>query len=148
MPEVGGNFVFASYDDVGDKKALIIGALLGVGGRQPIMDALHDAVDVLKKAKDSLRVMHIVKEDEVIGTVRFRPNHVLSLKSTQSIDCLAWPQKQIHINVKLKNMILPIRKGDVVGTLAMGGEKAKTVTIVAAESISKPTLIERLTRLY
>jgi serine-type D-Ala-D-Ala carboxypeptidase (penicillin-binding protein 5/6) len=148
MPRVGGNFVFASYDDVDSKKVLIIGALFGVDGKEPIMDALDDSLNVLQKTKGALQLMQIVKKDEVIGTVNFRPNHILSLKCAQSIDCLAWPQKQFHLRVELKNMILPIRKGDVVGKLTIEEEGTKTATIVAADSMSKPTLLERLTRLY
>jgi len=148
MPRVGGNFVFASYDDMGPKKVLIIGALLGVDGKKPIMDALDDSLNVLQKTKGALQLMHIIKKDEVIGTVSFRPNHILSLKCAQSIDCLVWHQKHFHLKVELKNMTLPIRKGDVVGTLTIEEESTKTATIVAAESVSKPTLVERLTRLY
>jgi D-alanyl-D-alanine carboxypeptidase (penicillin-binding protein 5/6) len=148
MPRVGGNFVFASYDDVDSKKVLIIGALFGVDGKEPIMDALDDSLHVLQKTKGALQLMQIVKKDEVIGTVSFRPNHILSLKCEQSIDCLAWPKKQFHLKVELKNMVLPIRKGDVVGKLTIEGDSTKTATIVAADSISKPTLLERLTRLY
>ena len=148
MPRVGGNFVFASYDDVDSKKVLIIGALLGVDGKKPIMDALDDSLNVLQETKGALQLMHIVKKDEVIGTVSFRPNHILSLKCAQSIDCFAWPQKQFHLKIKLRNMTLPIRKGDVVGTLTIEKESTKTTKIVAAESVSKPTLVERLTRLY
>jgi hypothetical protein len=112
------------------------------------MDALDDSLNVLQETKGALQLMHIVKKDEVIGTVSFRPNHILSLKCAQSIDCLAWPQRQFHLKVKLKNMILPIRKGDVVGTLTVEEKSKKTAKIVAAESVSKPTLLERLTRLY
>ena len=148
MPKIGGNFVFASYDDVGSRQVLIIGALLGVGGKKPIMDALYDSIDVLKKVKSLVHTAHLVKKDEIIGTVRFRPNHILSLKCAQSIDSLVWPQREFHLNVKLKDMILPIRKGDVVGKLTMEGKNTQTVNIAAAESISKPTLLERLTRWY
>ncbi len=148
MPKAGGNFVFASYDNVGTKQVLIIGALLGVGGKKPIMDALYGSIDVLNKVKGVLHITPLIKKDEIIGTVRFRPNHILSLKCAQSIESLAWPQKAFHLNVKLKDMILPIRKGDVVGKLTLEGKNTQTADIVAAKSISKPTLLERLTRLY
>jgi hypothetical protein len=44
-------------------------------------------------------------------------------------------------------MILPIHKGDTVGTLTLTGENPQTAKIVAAQSIPKPSLLERLTRL-
>ncbi len=147
IPEIGGNFVFASYDNVGNRKPLIIGALLGVGGKQPIMDALNDALGVLKKTKGALRLMHVVKKGETIGTVKFRPNHVLSLECTRTLDRIVWPQKQLHLKVTLKKLTLPIHKNDVVGTLTIAGENAQTEPIIAAQSMSKPNLLERLTRL-
>ena len=147
MPRVGGNFVFASYHDVGNRQVLIIGALLGVQGRKPIMDALYGALDILKTTKGAVQSMHLVKKDEVIGTVSFRPNQVLSLRCAQSIDSIAWPGRQFRLTVKLKQMILPIHKGDTVGTLTLTGENPQTATIVAAQSIPKPSLLERLTRL-
>jgi serine-type D-Ala-D-Ala carboxypeptidase (penicillin-binding protein 5/6) len=146
MPRVGGNFVFASYDDVGGGNILIIGALFGVGGRKPIMDALNGALDVLQKTKESLQLMHVVKKDEQIGTVTFRPGHVLSLQTTQPIDSIVWPQKELHLDVQLKQMTLPIRRGDILGTVTLAGRNPQKTTIVAAQSISKPTLFERLTR--
>jgi len=148
MPRVGGNYVFASYHDVGGEKVLIIGALFGVQGRRPIMDALNGALDVLKNTKDALRLMHVVKKGEQIGTVSFRPNHVLSLQCTQPIDSIVWPQRDLHLNVQLKKMTLPIRKGDILGTVTLEGGKPQTTTIVAAQSVSAPSLHERLTRLY
>ena len=82
----------------------------------------------------------------MIGTVNFRPNHVLSLKCAQSIDAIVWPGRGFHINVKLKPMILPIHEGDALGTLTTAGENPQSIKILAAESITKPTLLERLTR--
>jgi D-alanyl-D-alanine carboxypeptidase (penicillin-binding protein 5/6) len=146
MPRVGGNFVFASYVNVGSRQVLIIGALLGVGGRQPIMDALNGAVDILKTTKGAVQLMHLVKKDEVIGTVNFRPNHVLSLLCARSIESVAWPGRKFHIKVNLKPMILPIHEGDDVGDLTITGEKPQSTRIIAAESIPKPTLLEKLAR--
>ena len=148
MPKVGGNFVFASYDMVGNQKILIIGALFGVWGKAPIMDALNGAVDVLQKTKESLQLMRVVKKQEQIGTVTFRPNQVLSLQSSNSIDSIVWPQRELHLNVQLKQMNLPIQEGDVLGTVTLEGENPQETTIVAAQSIPAPTLIERLTRTY
>ncbi len=148
MPRVGGNFVFASYDIVGNRNLLIIGSLFGVGGRAPIMDALNGAVDVLEKTKQSLQLMQVVKKQEQIGTVTFRPNHVLTLQVSEPIDCIVWPQREFHLNVQLKPMTLPIREGDILGTVTVEGENPQETTIVAAQSIAAPTLIERMTRLY
>ncbi len=145
MPRVGGNFVFASYDDIGGNNILIIGALFGVGGRKPIMDALNGAVDVLQKTKESLQLMHVVKKDEQIGTVTFRPGRVLPLQISQPIDSIVWPKKELHLNVQLKQMTLPIQKGDILGTVTLEGRNPQKTTIVAAQSILKPTLFERLT---
>ncbi len=146
MPRAGGNFVFASYDDVGSQDLLIIGALFGVGGREPIMDALHGALDVLQKTKGALQLMHVVKKEEQIGTVTFRPNHVLSLQTTQPIDSIVWPQKELHLDVQLKPMTLPIRKGDILGAVTLEGENPQKTMIVAGQSIAPPTLLERLKR--
>ena len=148
MPRVGGNFVFASYADVGGQNILIIGAVLGVGGRQPIMDALHGALDVLQETKESLRLLHVVKKDEQIGTVTFRPKHVLSLQTTNSIDTIVWPQRKLHLDVQLQKITLPIRKGDILGLVTLEGRNPQTTTIAAMQSISKPSLLERLTRSY
>jgi D-alanyl-D-alanine carboxypeptidase (penicillin-binding protein 5/6) len=148
MPRVGGNFVFASYHRVGSRNLLIIGALFGVMGKKPIMDALNGALVVLQKAKESLQLMHVVKKEEQIGTVTFRPGHVLSLQSTQSIDSIVWPQKELHLNVQLKQLSLPIRKGDILGTVTLEGANPQKATIAAAQSISAPTLMERLKRWY
>jgi serine-type D-Ala-D-Ala carboxypeptidase (penicillin-binding protein 5/6) len=148
MPRVGGNFVFASYHRVGSRNVLIIGALFGVRGKAPIMDALNGALAVLQKTKESLRWMQVVKKGEPIGTVRFRPNHVLSLRSTQSIDSIVWPQEELRLNVKLKQMPLPIQKGDILGTVTLEGGTAQAAPIAALQSISAPSLLERLTRLY
>jgi serine-type D-Ala-D-Ala carboxypeptidase (penicillin-binding protein 5/6) len=146
MPRVGGNFVFASYDNVGNRQVLIIGAVLGVGGRKPIMDALNGGLHILKTTKAALQPIHLVKQNEVIGTVNFRPNHVLSLTCAQSIDSIAWPGKQFHIEVNLKPMILPIHVGDTVGTLTITGENPQSTAILAAQTVPEPTLLERLTR--
>ncbi len=148
MPQVGGNFVFASYDEVGGNKVLLIGALFGVRGKAPIMDALNGALDVLQETKGSLHLMRVVKEQEQIGTVSFRPNHVLSLQTTQPIDSIVWPRKELHLHVELKQMALPIRKGDILGTVTLEGKNPKTTEIAAAQSIARPTLLERLTRTY
>jgi hypothetical protein len=112
------------------------------------MDALHGALNVLQKTKESLRWMQVVKKGEPIGTVRFRPNHVLSLQCTQSIGSIVWPQEELRLNVKLKQMPLPIRKGAILGTVTLEGGAAQEAPIAAAQSISAPSLLERLTRLY
>lgn len=148
MPRVGGNYVFASYANIGNQNLLIIGALFGVRGRKPIMDALNGAVDILKKAKESLRLTRVVQKDEQIGMVTFRPKHVLSLQVTKPIDTIVWPQKQLHLNVQLQHMTLPIRKGDILGTLTLEGKNPQKVAIAAAQSITVPTILERLKRSY
>lgn len=146
MPKAGGNFVFAAYDAVENRNVLLIGALFGVEGKKPIMDALNGAVDVLQKTAESLRVIHVVKKDEQIGTVTFRPGQVLSLLATQPIDSIAWPNREIHLNVQMKELILPIQKGDILGTVSLEGKNPEQTTIVAAQTIAAPTLFERLTR--
>ncbi len=148
MPRVGGNYVFASYDNVDNQNILIIGALFGVGGKKPIMDALDGALDVLQKTKESLRLIHVVTKDQQIGMVTFRPKHVLALQITKPIDSIAWPQKVLHLNVQLQKMTLPIRKGDILGTVTLEGRNPQKVTIAAAQSVSAPTFRERLTRSY
>jgi len=146
MPKAGGNFVFAAYEAVENRNVLLIGALFGVEGKKPIMDALNGAVDVLQKTAESLRVIHVVKKDEQIGTVTFRPGQVLSLLATQPIDSIAWPNREIHLNVQMKELILPIQKGDILGTVSLEGKNPEQTTIVAAQTIATPTLFERLTR--
>ena len=146
MPKAGGNFVFASYHVIDDRNMLIIGAMFGVEGQKPIMNALNGALDVLQKTKESLQLMHVVKKDEQIGSVTFRPGHVLSLQTAQPIDSIVWPKKELHLNVQLKQLTLPIQKGDILGTVTLEGKDPQKTSIVAAQSIPEPTLFERLTR--
>jgi len=84
--------------------------------------------------------LSVADKGEQIGTVTFRPNHVLSLRTTEPIEAIVWPQRELHLTVQLKQMTLPIQKDDILGTVTLDGETPQKVTVAAAQSMSAPAL--------
>lgn len=145
MPQIGANYVFASEHFVGYKKVLIIGAIFGSNGKEPLMDALKGAIKAVNSVKSALQLKCILKEGQVIGELSYPNGFKTKLIATESIYSIMWPGKHLEYKFALRKKInLPIAKGEIMGRLFI---ENKTVPIAAETSINKPTLWVKLTRL-
>ncbi len=144
MPEIGANFVFAANHFVGYKQITLIGAIFGANGKEPLMTALNDSITLINNAKNILKLKEIIKKNQTIATLIY-PNAKTNLLAKDSVSSIVWPSKNIHFQIKInKYLKLPINKDQIVGYLVFDN---KEIPLIAQNSIKKPTVWQKLTRL-
>ncbi len=148
--EAGGCFVFAARKVVAGREVLIIGAVLGQKGPQPLAEALNAAVAMSKDAQKALRSVQLISAGQTIGTLSAPWAKPVTLVATQSVQVIGWgglPVQQSYRAVLL-NPKKPIQPNQVVGELQVQvGSQLVRVPVAAASALPAPTLGWRMKRL-
>lgn len=143
----GGNLVFAAAGPSGSKD-LIIGAVLGQPGAQPLIAALSEGsklVDAARKIPVTLRVLSAGQTVALISAPGISP---VPVRAAQSVSLLAWPGLSVAYSTKFSKLGHTVGKDAKVGTMRVSiGNQAQTVSLVATKAIHSPSLTWRLTRI-
>ncbi len=143
----GGNLVFAAAGPSGSKD-LIVGAVLGQPGAQPLIAALSEGsklVDAARKIPVTIRVLSAGQTVALISAPGISP---VPVRAAQSVSLLAWPGLGVTYSTKFSKLGHTVGKGTKVGTMRVSiGNQAQTVSLVATRAIYSPSLTWRLTRI-
>ncbi len=143
----GGNLVFAAAGPSGSKD-LIVGAVLGQPGTQPLIAALGEAnklVDAARKIPVTMRVLSAGQTVALISAPGIAP---VPVRAAQSVSLLAWPSLRVSYSTTFSKLGHKVGKGAKVGTMKVSiGNQAQTVALVATRAIQGPSLTWRLTRI-
>ncbi|AEJ42431.1 D-alanyl-D-alanine carboxypeptidase family protein [Alicyclobacillus acidocaldarius] len=148
--EAGGCFVFAARKVIGGREVLIIGAVLGQKGPQPLAEALNAAVAMSQDAQKALRSVPLVFAGQTVGTLSAPWAKPVSLVATEPVQVIGWgglPVKQSY-RADVLDSKKPIAANQVVGQLQIQvGAQTVRVPVAAASSVPAPTLSWRMKRL-
>ena len=143
----GGNLVFAAAGPTGSKD-LIVGAVLGQPGTQPLIAALSEGnslVDAARKIPVTVRVLSAGQTVALISAPGISP---VPVRATQSVSLIAWPGLRVTYSTKFSKLGHSVDKGTKVGTMRVSiGDQAQTVPLVATKAVRGPSWAWRLTRI-
>ncbi|SIT05280.1 D-alanyl-D-alanine carboxypeptidase (penicillin-binding protein 5/6) [Alicyclobacillus vulcanalis] len=148
--EAGGCFVFAARKVLGSREVLIIGAVLGQKGPQPLAEALNAAVTMSKDAQKALRSVQLVSAGQTVGTLSAPWAKPVSLVATEPVQVIGWGGLSVHQGYvpDALDSKKPIAQNQIVGQLEIqvGMQKVR-VPVAAASAVPAPTLSWRMKRL-
>lgn len=148
--EAGGCFVFAAHKVLGSREVLIVGAVLGQKGPQPLAEALGAAVTMSQDAQKALRPVQLISAGQAVGTLEAPWAKPVSLVATQPVQVIGWGGLSVEQSYRAEtlNPKKPVQPNEVVGELQVQvGAQSVRVPIAAASALPAPTLSWRLKRL-
>ncbi len=142
----GGNLVFAATG--GGTKALIVGAILGQTGVQPLIAALTESKKLVDAARKVPSEFSVLKQGQQVGVISAPGSKSISVAAAQAVSFLGWPGLHVTYSAKFSKLGATIAKGTKVGTLTVSlGGQSKTVSLVTTQAVHSPSLAWRLKRL-
>mgnify|MGYP001772480390 CR=1 FL=1 len=118
-----GNFIFYAVKH----NIHMLGALLGVSGKEPLMDALKDAKYIIKQFSGELFKRNIVKKDEEVDLLEIN-NKKAKLIATKSLFITEYPGLKINFSIPIKHHLkFPVNPNQKNGYLeiSFNGIKSK-----------------------
>lgn len=142
----GANLVFAATGSSGSKD-LIVGDLMGQQGAQPLTSVLQGSKALVDAARKIPKNEVVLKKGETVGEIVAPGNQKVSITATSGVSFVGWPGLTIRYSAKFQKLQKSVISGTKVGTLTVSvGSQTQTVSLVAAGSITAPSLGWRLTR--
>ena len=143
----GGNLVFAASGPTGSKD-LIVGAVLGQPGTQPLIAALSEGSKLVDAARKIPVTVRMLTSGQAVALISAPGMSPVPVRATQSVSLLAWPGLRVTYSAKFSKLGHTVAKGAKVGTMTVSiGNQAQTVPLVATKTIRGPSITWRLTRL-
>ena len=143
----GGNLVFAAAGPSGSKD-LIIGAVLGQPGSQPLIAALSEGSKLVDAARKIPVTVIVLSAGKTVALISAPGSSPVPVRAAQNVSLLAWPGLSVTYSTKFSKLGHTIGKGTKVGTMRVSiGNQAQSVPLVATKSIYSPSLTWRLTRI-
>lgn len=140
-----GNFIFYAVKH----NIHILGVLLGVSGKEPLMDALKDAKYIIKQFSGELFKRNIVKKDEEVGLLEVN-NKKTKLIATKSLSITEYPGLKINFSISIKHHLkFPVNPNQKIGYLEISFNGTKRqVPIVTTSKINKPSITDKIHDIY
>ncbi|CAM4001078.1 D-alanyl-D-alanine carboxypeptidase family protein [Alicyclobacillus pomorum] len=132
--QAGGCFVSAMYHNVGGKQVLMLGAVLGQHGGQPLMSALKANLTLLQEAGKYITTSSISK-GTTVGSASVPWQSPVPLQTSEDATYIAFPGMTVTRKLVGNNLQVT------------AGEQKITVPLTQAEQLKKPSLKWRLMRL-
>lgn len=147
--QAGGCFVFASYRNIGGRQVMIVGAVLGQNGAQPLAEALNAGISLSKQGQKVLSLVHVVSSGDTVAKIVVPWQNAVQVQSPETVQMVGWPGLQVR-----KTVISSLQKasrltiGQAIGTLKVAvGQEETNVPLTAPQSIPGPSYLWRLKRL-
>ena len=142
--EAGGCFVFASMQQVGGERRLVVGAVLG---QQAIGEAFEASARLADAAPSSIRRGVVVSAGTSVGTITSQWGAATEVRPARDISLLLWPGAQAQTRTELAAPSAPLAAGGEVGTVVaeVGGQRI-AVAAQAVQALPEPGLLWRLFR--
>ncbi len=140
-----GNFIFYAVKH----KVNMLGVLLGVNGKEPLMNALKDAKSIAKQLSSELFKKNIVKKGEEVGLLKIDKRKT-KLIATKSLSITEYPGIRINFSISIKkHTTLPIKSHQKIGYLNVSiGKTKKKIPLETSGSINKPSIVDKIRHIY
>lgn len=143
----GGNLVFAATGVKGSKD-LIIGAILGQQGAQPLPAALLAGRKLVDAARKIPSEHTVLQRGQTVAHISAPGGQNAAVVATNGVTLIGWPGLTIHYLMKFSKFSKSIPAGSQVGSLIVSiGSQSQTVPLVTSRAIKSPSLSWRLERL-
>lgn len=143
----GGDFVFAANGPSGSS-GLIIGAVLGQPGTQPLIAALNEGNKLVDAARKVPATVSVLKSGQGVAKITAPGEKPVVVKAAQGVSFLGWPGLQVSYSYKFSKLPHSLKSGAKVGTITVAsGTQSKTVPLIVSGAVGGPSLTWRLTRL-
>ncbi len=142
----GGNLVFAATGT--GSKDLIVGAILGQSGVQPLISALSESTKLVNAARKVPSQFSVLRQGQQVGVIVAPGAQPVPVYATKSVSFVGWPGLHVNYSAKFTKLSNNIAKGSKIGVLTVTvGEQSQAVSLVAGTAVQRPSLIWRLKRL-
>jgi D-alanyl-D-alanine carboxypeptidase (penicillin-binding protein 5/6) len=145
----GGNLLFAATREVGGRKQLIIGAMLGQY-KSPIIDTvLARSKELIQATQAALTSETIIKKGDVLGYVDDGLGVHTAVVATKDVTAVGWSGLKVAITLTPTASGIPhqAKAGATVGTVTVGnGDSAIKMAVALKSALSEPSLGTKLTR--
>ncbi|GAB6078217.1 D-alanyl-D-alanine carboxypeptidase family protein [Hydrogenobaculum acidophilum] len=140
-----GNFIFYAVKH----NIHILGVLLGVNGRSPLMDALKDAKYIVKQLFGELFKEDVVKKGEKIGFLRIGDKQV-KLIATKTLVMTGYPGLKIRFSISVcKHIKLPMKAYKKIGYLEVAlNNVKKRIPVEVLNNINSPSIVDKIRSIY
>ncbi len=143
----GGNFVFAATGATGSKN-MLVGAILGQIGTQPLITALNEANKLVDAARKVPGTVTVLRAAQTVAEITSPGSNPVPVAAAHSISLIAWPGLQVTYKATFSKLSRSVASGAKVGTLEVAiGAQSQTVPLVAVGTVKGPSIAWRLTRI-
>ena len=140
-PQAGGCFVSATYDNVGNHKVLLLGAVLGQQGTPMLDTALSNSRSLLQEAKKDVSISS-VPQGTVVADINVPWQGQVPLETSKPISYLSFP----GLKITRQLVVTKSTSGTKYSLDFQAGEQRITVPLQQTEAINKPSLKWRVLR--
>jgi len=144
----GGNLLFAGYEEVGETRQLVVGAVLGQH-RPPIIDTVNAVShDLLIATGETLTSEKIVEKGDVVGYLDDGLGGRTPVVATEDVAAVGWGGIEVDLALEpLAEMPHAASAGKKVGTLTVGGGPGQVeVPVALKQDLTEPAFGDKLTR--
>lgn len=142
----GGDFVFAA-NGPSSSSGLIIGAVLGQPGAQPLIAALNEGNKLVDAARKIPSTVSVLKSGQGLAKITAPGENPVVVKAAQGVSMLGWPGLRVSYSYKFSKLPHSLKSGAKVGTVMVtSGTQSKTVPLVTSSAVRGPSITWRLTR--
>ena len=141
-----GAFMFAAKQTVGGQPLTLVGAVMGAAN---LRSALLDTLPVISSTAANFKPVTLATAGRIVGSVT-TPWQSATIIATKPLAGLTWNGQAQSANIKLQPLRLPLKKGDLAGTLSMHDATGKTsfVELRIAHDIPNPSFGWRLRHVF
>ncbi len=153
MSAAGGNFVFAAQHRVGGRNVMIIGAVLGAAGVEPLQTALDDASRLAAAAAAEVRRVVVLPAGLRVLSVTSAWASPITGRTTRPAALLAVPGQRLNVRVRVVPQLRARRShalnaGQRLATIDLRYHAEHVQLVVrAARALPAPSILYRLTGL-
>ena len=148
----GGNFIFAARRVVAGRTVMVLGAVLGAPGVQPLTAALKDGERLALAAFSQLRVATVLPAGRKVVVVKAKWGKQVVAGTSRPVSVFGFTGEPIHLRVTpapvLSGKVTTLTAGEKLATVLVtaAGGQAETVPVVAPGPLPQASLKYRLTR--
>jgi D-alanyl-D-alanine carboxypeptidase (penicillin-binding protein 5/6) len=142
----GGDFVFAA-NGPSSSSGLIIGAVLGQPGAQPLIAALNEGNKLVDAARKVPATVSVLNSGQGLAKITAPGENPVVVKAAQGVSMLGWPGLRVSYSYKFSKLPHSLKSGAKVGTVTVtSGTQSKTVPLVTSSAVRGPSITWRLMR--
>lgn len=146
--QAGGCYVFSAYRTARGHRVLVIGAVLGQGGLQPLFTALRAGRGLLNAAGTFLTTDRVVVKGQPVATVNAPWPESMAVRAQKTITIVGWPGLRGHFRFHADRLGPSVKAGTLVGQLMVQwGQRQTQMALKAPKTLPAPSIRWRLTRL-